>query len=173
MDALLRDVVGNGYKALEESFGLRTVGDLMRNYPRRYLERAQLTDLSTLSVGENVMVLAEVQRVDRKQSRDRRRRWLEVTIGDGRSSLKLTFFHKTQYFEKDLPVGARGLFTGQISLYRNIRQLTHPEYQLLEEDEDGEDFRETLVAVYPLKTGMKPWVVRRSVEAALRVLDPP
>jgi ATP-dependent DNA helicase RecG len=173
LDTPLADAIGKAYKPLEEAFGLRTVGDLLRHYPRRYLERGQLTDLAELGVGEKVTVMAEVEKSVVKRSRQNpRKSWLEVTIGDGRSTLRLTFFARVPYFEKDLRPGTRGLFSGEVSLYRSIRQLTHPEYQLLEPGADGEDFHEILVAVYPMKTGWKPWFVRNSVEAALRMLDP-
>ena len=50
-------------KALEEAFGLRTVGDLLRHYPRRYYTRGELTDLASLRDGEHVTVLAQVAHV--------------------------------------------------------------------------------------------------------------
>src|SRR5271166_3300533 len=45
---------------LEEIFGLRTTGDLLRHYPRRYYTRGELTDLSALREGDHVTVLARV-----------------------------------------------------------------------------------------------------------------
>ena len=50
-------------KALEAAFGLQTVGDLLRHYPRRYYTRGELTDLSSLREGDHVTVLARVDRV--------------------------------------------------------------------------------------------------------------
>src|SRR5229473_2672742 len=48
-------------KPLEAIFGLRTVGDLLRHYPRRYYTRGELTDLSSLREGDHVTVLARVE----------------------------------------------------------------------------------------------------------------
>src|SRR3984957_8714754 len=47
-------------KALEEIFGLSTVGDLLRHYPRRFYTRGELTDLSSLREGDHVTVLARI-----------------------------------------------------------------------------------------------------------------
>ena len=47
-------------KALEEIFGLCTVGDLLRHYPRRFYSRGELTDLSSLREGDHVTVLARI-----------------------------------------------------------------------------------------------------------------
>ena len=48
-------------KGLEDAFGLRTVGDLLRHYPRRYYTRGELTDLSSLREGNHVTVLARIE----------------------------------------------------------------------------------------------------------------
>ena len=44
----------------EKVFGLRTVGDLLRHYPRRYYTRGELTPLDSLREGDHVTVLAKV-----------------------------------------------------------------------------------------------------------------
>ena len=54
-------------KALEAAFGMRTVGDLLRHYPRRYYTRGELTDLSSLREGDHVTVLARVEHVGTHQ----------------------------------------------------------------------------------------------------------
>ena len=41
----------------EKVFGLRTVGDLLRHYPRRYYTRGELTPLDSLREGDHVTVL--------------------------------------------------------------------------------------------------------------------
>ena len=60
-DARLDRLVGDKTaKALDDQLGLRTVGDLLRHYPRRYARRGELTDLVRPRVGEQVTVLAKV-----------------------------------------------------------------------------------------------------------------
>ena len=62
----------------------RTVGDLLRHYPRRYVERGELTDLAELRVGEHVTVLARSPSVERAASVTRpKRHRLEVVVTDG------------------------------------------------------------------------------------------
>lgn len=64
MDTPLRSVVGGKTAtALDKAFGLVTVRDLLRHYPRRYDEQGQLTDLAKLEVGEEATVMAEVSKV--------------------------------------------------------------------------------------------------------------
>jgi ATP-dependent DNA helicase RecG len=178
MDTPLLEVVGGkAGKAMDTQLHLHTVGDLMRHYPRRYLERAELTDLSELGVGEHVTVMAQVLRVETRPLRNRRGKMLNVTIADDRgNTLLLTFFHKTYIFERDFAVGARGMFTGQVGMYRGHRQLTHPEYLMSEgdggENADEQDFLETLVGVYPLTRDLSPFAMRKAVRIVLDTLDP-
>ena len=53
--ATLRDPLPLGGKktseAFEKVFGIRTVGDLLRHYPRRYYTRGELTPLAALREG--------------------------------------------------------------------------------------------------------------------------
>jgi ATP-dependent DNA helicase RecG len=59
-------------KALDTVFGMVTGGDLLRHYPRRYVERGQLTDLSQLRVDEHATVIARIDSVATRAYRDRR-----------------------------------------------------------------------------------------------------
>ena len=95
-ESLIRALGPRTGKPLEEIFGLRTVGDLLRHYPRRYYTRGELTDLSSLREGDHVTVLARVVTVAEiplppMPGKGRRSR-LEVVVTDDRAKLVLTFF---------------------------------------------------------------------------------
>src|SRR5690348_18392355 len=101
LDDRLEDVVGDRTaRALEKAFELRTLGDLLRHYPRRMAERGELTDLASLAVDEYVTVLARVQsalvRAPRHMRNGRNDQRLEVTISDGRGRLQLVFFRSEE-----------------------------------------------------------------------------
>ncbi len=91
----LRLVIGDkAAKPLDRALGLRTVGDLLRHYPRRYETRGELTDLASLRDGEYVTVLARVAKVTSRPMRNRRGSIFEATVTDGRGELALTFFSR-------------------------------------------------------------------------------
>ena len=81
--------------------GLRTVGDLLRHYPRRYARRGELTDLASLRVGDEVTVLAEVRSVNLRKMKNRPGILVEVVVTDGTGTLGLTFFNQ-KWREKEL-----------------------------------------------------------------------
>ncbi|NHC44656.1 ATP-dependent DNA helicase RecG [Motilibacter aurantiacus] len=183
LDDPLKSLVGDRTAAvLEKGLGLRTVGELLRHYPRRYAERGQLTDLRGLEPDEHVTVMARVERVSSRQfSRGGRRgSLLEVVVTDGVGRLKLTFFNQ-HWREKELREGRTGLFSGKVGDFRGQRQLAHPDYVLLDGNADleaGADdiaaFAEALIPVYPATAQLPSWKIAQCVRVALDSLrDPP
>ena len=134
----LRAVVGGKAAArAEKAFGLRTTGDLLRHYPRRYVRRGDLTDLASLRDGEQVTVFAQVAKVTSRRMQSRRGKLLEVTVTDGSARLTLTFFNKVEFWERQLSPGRHGMFAGKVSTFAGKRQLAHPEFKLLGADDAG------------------------------------
>jgi ATP-dependent DNA helicase RecG len=180
--AILEDplhlVVGDkAARPLERALELRTVGDLLRHYPRRYETRGELTDLAELRDGEYVTVQAEVARVTSRPWRGRRGSIFEATVTDGHGTLVLTFFSRGRqdWREKQLAPGTRGLFSGQVSVFRGKRQLAHPDYELLDEGDDAAhaaaEYAAEMIPVYPAAKEITSWQIARSVRVALDVLD--
>ena len=87
----LAPIVGGKTAKAFEAMDVLTVGDLLRHYPRRYIERGELTDLALLREGEHVTVMARIESVTTKPLRQRKGSMLEVMITDGRRRLRVTF----------------------------------------------------------------------------------
>jgi ATP-dependent DNA helicase RecG len=175
----------------EKVFGLRTVGDLLRHYPRRYYTRGELTPLDSLSEGDHVTVLARVamasvigghvpgQRPHTPPGRGPYKQRLEVIVTDGTGKLQLTFFAGVGFHAKQLQQGALALFAGTVSSFRGRRQLVHPEYELLPVSaaderlttELAEEFAKELIPVYPASAKLTSWTISRHIDAVLETLD--
>ena len=173
----LRAVVGSAAGALAK-MGLETVGDLLRHYPRRYAEHGELTDLASLQDGEHVTVLAQIASVTTRDMRYRRGKITEVTVTDGRGKLTLTFF-KQAWREKELKPGRQGLFAGKVSTYRTARtvkrQLTHPDYEILDDHPGGAaqaaaQYAAQLIPVYPASQDLPSWKIAGAVRLVLDTL---
>ncbi len=193
LTTLLVDVVGGKTaKALAGLLKIErpTVLDLLQNYPRRLVERGELTDLASLREGDDVTVMAEVQKCSvrtfgrpGKKGLDSR---IEAVVSDGRSTLQLAFFgRRNSWRSNELKPGTRALFAGKVGSFRNQRQLVHPEYVLL--DGPGADFggveatstaavvdhfAGALIALYPANKDLRSWTVARAVRLVLDSLDP-
>jgi ATP-dependent DNA helicase RecG len=129
-----------------------------------------------LQVGDQVTLMAQVQRVSTKQMRQRRGSILEVLVGDGIRTVTCTFFNQP-WRERELRAGRWGLFAGRITEFRGKRQLNGPEYVLLDPDGDTaseiEEFAGAIIPVYPAAAGTPTWVISRCVRLALEMLEPP
>ena len=171
---------------LEEIFGLRTVGDLLRHYPRRYYTRGELTDLSSLREGNHVTVLARVVTVAEiplppLPGKGRRSR-LEVVVTDDRAKLILTFFSGLQ----PVPPGAqaprgRHVRGHRVQLPRpppagspGVRDAARGAAQRRPEPNFPElaaEFATEMIPVYPASAKFSSWSIARSVKIVLESLD--
>ena len=157
--------------------GLRTVGDLLSYYPRRYETRGELTDLAGLRDGEHVTVQAMIASVSTRPMRNRRGSIFEAVVTDGRGQLTLTFFGKGRqdWRERQLAPGLHGLFSGQVSSFRGKRQLSHPEYELIGAGPEGSaravEFASELIPIYPASKDIASWQIADSVRLALAAVE--
>ncbi|MFK3670962.1 ATP-dependent DNA helicase RecG [Leifsonia aquatica] len=180
LDSRLSGVLGGRTaSAFEKAFGMRTIGDLLHHFPRRYARRGELTALANLPLDENVTIIAEVLRVQERSMRARRGSILEVKISDGEGILTLTFFNQS-WRSKDLVPGVRGIFAGKVSAYRGALQLAHPDYELFAPDSENavvpgsaaaKEWAQTPIPIYPATGTVASWQVQKAVELALDALD--
>jgi len=174
----LGGVIGDkSAKPLADTFGIQTVGDLLRHHPRRYVELGALTDLAELVPGQHVTILAEVVSVTERSfgasGTGKRRVRTEVIVTDGTGRLTLTFFQAT-WRVKALKPGVRGLFAGEVGVFRESLQLTHPDFETYETDGDAaEDSRLTrgIVPIYRATRKLPTWKIADCVELCLDSLD--
>lgn len=157
---------------LERSLGLITVNELLRHYPRRYVVRGELTDISNLMADDEVTILAEIESV--KLRRASGKSILEVVVTDGSANLSLTFFNQA-WREKDLKVGKVGLFAGKVGYFKSRRQLAHPDFQLIPDGDDVDaaiaEFAGKYLPVYPATAKLPSWKIMQCVKLALDSLN--
>jgi ATP-dependent DNA helicase RecG len=185
-DAKLAVVVGGQAAKLEKAFSIRTVGELLRNYPRRYVHKGQLSSLDSLEHDQHVTVIAQVVSAKQIPYQDRRRGgWayrLEVVVtGEGRGDqLTCTFFdrkkHIADWRARDIVPGHVGLFSGKVGRFRNQWQLTNPQTKMFG-GEGEEEARKAWLAlpelftIYPATSGVQSWQVEEAVRVALDHLE--
>ncbi|MFF5259233.1 ATP-dependent DNA helicase RecG [Actinomadura viridis] len=191
LDEPLHKVLGDRTaKVLDKGLDLRTVGDLLHHYPRRYAHRGELTPLSGLEDGEHVTVMAEVVKVQGRTLTRSPGYVLEITVTDGTGELKLSFFGRKGSYkaERELSPGTRGLFAGKISTYRprggrGQRQLAHPQYKVVadrasggagaqEAQEAAQEWADEIIPIYPSTKGLDIETIGKSVGMVLDSLEP-
>ena len=173
LDIGLRDVVGTSARTLEKARGITTVGQLLDWLPRTYLDPSRPTAFRDLPHGEDVVVVGTVRAATTHQMRNRRGRRLVVQVEDDTGgTIELTFFKPFGHQDRLRP-GVRVVCSGQVGVWRETLQLTHPDYATLGEDGEGgaQWLLDGLVPVYTATKGLSPIVHGQCLELVFHHLD--
>ena len=184
VETVLGEVKPKVREAIVEKLALRTVGDLLHHFPRRYLETGTLTAVDELQKGQLLTVVGEIETSRINEYQDRRTNRLAFRVDavvrtDG-PSLRLSFFAKNrgmaEWQLKRVPQGRRGIFLGQADVFKGNWQLSHPQLVLF--GDEGED-RAALsldaigafYPLYPLTRGVDSWDLQRAITFARTIID--
>lgn len=159
------------------TLNLHTIDDLIRHYPRNYIDIRQLTDLALLPLGEQVSVVLDVVSAQVRQNRSRAGSRLEVTASDGHRTIAIVFFFQRRgplrWHEEALQPGTRALFTGKLGDHAGRPQLLQPKYEVigreLADDSAARQQSSFLQVVYPAGAKAKTELIAQAVKT---VLDP-
>ncbi|GEB47169.1 ATP-dependent DNA helicase RecG [Microbacterium sp. AG157] len=161
---------GKTATAFEKAFGVKTVGELLEHYPRRYARRGELTPIDSLPLGEPVTIVAEVVSANERRMQNRRGSLLEVVISDGDGRMSLTFFNQPWRL-KDLTPGRRGIFSGKVGEYRRQTQLTNPDYELFDDIAEARAEAEVTakrpIPIYPATSSIPSTLVQKTISLVL------
>ncbi|WP_116706865.1 ATP-dependent DNA helicase RecG [Actinomycetospora cinnamomea] len=162
-------------RPLARQLELRTVGDLLRHYPRKYIEHATVTRATDredqrFRPGEHVTLLGTVEGVTGRRMRHRRGHVLEARVSVGAQWFTCTFFNQP-YRERDLKPGTKALFSGDLSRYKGGWQLAAPDFIVL--NAGASAHLPGLIPVYPATRRLRSWQVMMAVRQVLDLLDEP
>jgi ATP-dependent DNA helicase RecG len=148
-DKSIQFVKGVGPKkfAVLSDHGLTSWYDLLHYFPRRYLDRTNVSQISELALdGDSVTVVGRI--TGRESFRGKRRRIFRLTLEDDSGSMTLVFFNNLRYFEAAFKEGDFIAATGKPTQYRGW-SFTHPSLEKINLQDDDDDFEGRLIPLYP------------------------
>jgi ATP-dependent DNA helicase RecG len=159
-------------EVLAEAFGIDTVGQLLRHYPRRYIDRSATVPVGELRFRQNqqVTVIGRVRRVDKRLTR-RRQSMVTVKLYDGTGSLDLVFFNQP-WTAGTYREGVELAVSGQATVYRGRLQLANQEVEVLRGDEAEMVHTGRITPVHPAAEGISTRTIRELEYRALERLGP-
>ena len=159
--ARLKGVGEAKQRALHE-YGISDVLELLMTYPRRWVDRTNQQRVADAALGEEVLLVVEVRGVEERQMRNRRK-MVNVRVGDGTGTLRITFFNQP-WRARQLTVGLVVAIHGKVEDYRGSLQMTNPIVDLIG-DRTGR-----IVPIYPQseKVRITTWELAALVDQALR-----
>ena len=183
--------------ALDETFGIRTVDDLLRHYPRKYSKGSSVFGEGDEppEEGEHITFVDTITRAETKFANRTRKEYLVITLGNRRPKVTATFFN-AKYIKHTLVEGTRLMLSGEVGFFKGTMQLTHPAFLILDsptgrtgggtkslkkmieatQDADGEFdisvFERDFFPIYPASAKLQSWDIYACVRQVLAVLDP-
>lgn len=130
---------------LKRELEVSTVGDLLRVYPFRYIDRSSIQKIADVQPdAAYVQVLGQVMSAELTGKSGKR---LSVLIRDPSGEMELVFFRGIKYTYERLKPGSVFLFFGKPSLYKGKLNMVHPEIDN-PPAEGAANFSGTLTGVY-------------------------
>ncbi|WKZ41508.1 MAG: ATP-dependent DNA helicase RecG [Anaerolineales bacterium] len=148
LDAELTVLQGVGPKNAEslERLGMKTLGDMLYNFPRRYEDYSQLKPIQLLMYGDVVTVIGTIQSVHNRPIRGGKSSLIEVIISDGTGALRVSFFNQPWLMNR-FKQGDAISVSGKIDQYLGRIVMNSPDWEPVEMEHLHTN---RIVPIYPL-----------------------
>jgi ATP-dependent DNA helicase RecG len=158
------------YEVLAEGLEIRTVGQLLRHYPRRHIDRSTLIGIRDLRLGQEATVIGKVAGVTSRRTRHGKS-MVTVRVYDGTGFLELPFFNqpwKAQQFRQGMEVAV----SGRVKSRRGATvQMLAPEVETLSGEDADQVHTGRIIPIHRATEGISSRTIRELVYRALQRLD--
>lgn len=145
--------------------GLKTVGDMLFYYPRRYEDRTNLPPIARARPGDFVTVRGRLRAVTTRPIRGGRV-IIRAVLQDPTGSIALVWFNQPWIRRTLEEHHGEVIAYGQVKEGSQGLEITAPEWETISEDDDSEEFAR-IVPVYPLTEGLAQKLVRKAARSAI------
>lgn len=128
--------------------GIRTYGDLLMYFPRKYADRSNISHISDIhyETGQ-VTLVGKIEKMENVQTKTGRM-MLKAVFSDGTGYADLVWFEGAKWVQQNLKLREEIAIFGKPNLYGNAVQISHPEIvNLKDEREDAAALK--IVPFYP------------------------
>jgi ATP-dependent DNA helicase RecG len=148
--------------------GIETVGQLLRHYPRRYIDRSATAPIGQLRINQYATVIGKVRQVTSRRMRNGRP-MVTVKVYDGTGFLDVVFFNQpwtaSQYRE-----GMELAVSGTATRYARSLQMAKQEVEILRGAEVEMVHMGRITPVHPAVENISTRTIRELVHGAVRRL---
>jgi len=123
--------VGPRHAEILTNLGMKTLGDMLYYFPRRYEDYSQLKPIKALFYGDVVTVLGTIQSVHTRPIRGGKSSIVEVVISDGTGSLRLSYFNQP-WLANRFKQGDAIAVSGKIDQYLGRLVMNGPDWEPVE-----------------------------------------
>lgn len=161
--------VGPKLGALFSRNGIKTILDLLQNYPRVYEDRRAARNIASLKDGDVVGLKATVVNVSFYNMGKSSRKIYDILIRDSSGQIRCKFFRTPYkgYFER-FQFGTEVRVFGKVTNYRGRMEFHHPDLKDVEPDEELND---ALIPIYVETEGLSSSKIEKLIQSSLDQLN--
>ena len=130
---------------------IKSVNDLIYYFPRKHLDRTNITLIRDVSRGEKYNIVGKVETFGEKSTRYKK--IFQVIISDGTGLITLTWFNSAKYIKKLFKKGDTVAIHGKVEWYNGFT-INHPEFDMLEHNDNPVNTG-SIISIYPLTSEFK------------------
>ncbi|MBP3228688.1 MAG: ATP-dependent DNA helicase RecG [Bacteroidaceae bacterium] len=150
---------------LQREIEVRTVGDLLYNFPYKYVDRSRIHTVAQLA-DDMPQVQLRGQILDFEKEGAGTKRRLRAYFSDGTGVVELVWFKSIAYVEKAYKVNTPYLILGKPQRFGRRFSIVHPE---MEKAEEADNHPTPLQPFYTVTDGMKrSGITSRTVQKLVR-----
>ena len=123
--------VGPRHAETLAQLGMKTLGDMLYYFPRRYEDYSQLKPIKSLFYGDVVTVLGTIQSVHSRPIRGGKSSIIEVVISDTTGSLRLSYFNQP-WLANRFKQGDAIAVSGKVDQYLGRLVMNSPDWEPVE-----------------------------------------
>lgn len=145
------------------------VADLLFHLPTRYQDRTVITPISQLEAGTEYVIEGEITG---SSVRFGRKRSLLCSVEDGSGTITFRLFHFNRVQQNSLSRGKVVRCFGEVrssGASSTILEMSHPEYQILTDNQNSPKLAESLTPIYPTTEGLRQRTLYSLTSQALTI----
>ncbi len=147
--------------------GVHTIEELLYYFPRRYEDRTNFVKISQLKEGQIYTIKAQVLAGGQRNSWRRRAFSItEAAVEDNTGKLSCIWFNQP-YLKEYLKVGTFLILYGKVERYNGKLQMSNPEFEFLDSQDDDSLNVGRIVPIYTLPQGFSQRSLRQLIKNAL------
>ena len=156
--------VGPAKAELFAKIGISTAMDLLRHYPRAYIDRTTMGTISSLAPAQNCTAMGTVVGFQIRPTRDGRKDFIMV-LSDDTGTIECIWFNQP-FLQRVFKPGQTVVVSGEVGYYKG-KQLKNPVYEILAKEDQELIHTGRIVPSYRLTAELSQKVVRRTVKRTL------
>jgi len=141
-----------------KSLGVKTFGDLLNYFPRRYDDRSVIAPIFTLQVGDKVSIVGNVDEVKNQYLRSK----LTIqtaNVTDDTGSIQAVWFNQ-RYLPSAIKPNQKVALWGEVKLYRSKKTISPQEFEVLSDEAKKLVHVGVIVPVYQETHGLSSKTIR-------------